>query len=144
MKKSISMLLIVLFVLGLGAFASAQEGAPQTLAVDVPGTGMVFMRLRVAQGDMSLIQTREVIWQRLAEALSPGLESGQLLNGASVTIRLPKGGNPQIYVADQLIVEVDKEHATLNNSNQAALAEVWAANLSLALDRWAHINRPMR
>ena len=146
MKKTVSMMLLVaLCVLSLGAFVSAEEGAtPQTLAVDVPGTGMIFMRLRVAPEDMSLVELRELIWERLSNALSPGLESGELLTGDAVTVRFPKDADPQIYVGDHLIIEVDKNHATLNQSNQEALAEVWAANLALALDRWAHINRPLR
>lgn len=147
MRKAVSILLVSLCVLGMSTFISANEvaeGAPQTLAVDVPGTGMVFMRLRVTQDDMSLIQMRELIWERLAAALSPGLESGQPLNGDAVTVRFPKDARPAIFVDDHLIVEVDAKHAALNESTQEALAEVWAANLSLALDRWAHINRPLR
>lgn len=147
MKKSIYLLLVVIALLTTGVIASAQEAAavsPQVLAVDVPGTGMIFMRVRVPHIDMTLVETRELIWQRLADVLSPGLESGELLNGNAVKVRVPKDEDPQILVADQLIFAVDKDHAALNNSSQVALAEVWAANLALALDRWAYINRPLR
>lgn len=151
MRKAITVLLIAMCVVGLGAVVSAQEAAapasesaPTVLAVDVPGTGIVFMRVRVPVGDMTLYEYRELIWQRLADALRPGLEAGQPLNGEAVRLVIPEEGNPQIFVADHLIVEVDEEHATLNQSTQVALAEVWAANLALALDRWAWINRPLR
>jgi len=149
MRKAVSILLLALTVLGLGAAAFAQEDQapgvePKVLAVDVPGTGIIFMRLRVAPPGMTLYEYRDLIWQRIADALRPGLESGQLLDGKAVTIKFPKDGNPQIYIGEHLIVEVDKEHAILNGSTQKGLAEVWAANLALALDRWAYINRPLR
>lgn len=151
MRKAITVLLIAMCFVGLGAVAMAEEAAqpatemaPTVLAVDVPGTGIVFMRVRVSVGDMTIYEYRELIWQRLADALRPGLEAGQPLDGSAVRIVVPEKGDPQIYVADHLIVEVDEKHAALNQSTQIALAEVWAANLALALDRWAWINRPLR
>lgn len=150
MRKAIAMLLIAMCFVGLGAVTFAEEAAEPAsestpmLAVDVPGTGIVFMRIRVPVGDMTVYEYRDLIWQRLSDALRPGLEAGQPLNGEAVRIVIPDEGNPQIYVADHLIVEVDENHASLNQSTQVALAEVWAANLALALDRWAWINRPLR
>lgn len=145
MRKTTSSLLILLLLLSVTVFVSAQEQpvVSPPLAVDVPGTGIIFMRLRVPVGGMSLFEMRDLIWERLTAALRPGLESGEPLDGTAVSIRFPEGKDPQIFVGEHLIVEVDREHALVNQSTQEALAEVWASNLALALDRWAEINRAL-
>lgn len=146
MKRTTSIILVALLIFGVSGYVMAQDSTLQTLAVDVPGTGMVFMRLRVPHDGLSLLETRELIWERISDALRPGLEEGQLLDGQSVRVVIPEDetDDPQVFIADQLIIEVDEEHAALNNSSRAGLAEVWAANLELALDRWARINQPIQ
>lgn len=138
-------LLLTLFTLSGTALASGE--APLVLqgsvAVDVPGTNVVFMRLRAPQGELDVYAVRDLIWERLAVALAPGIEAGAPLDGRAVSVRVPAVGSPGVYVADQLIVEVDELHAAINQSSPEALAEVWAGNLALALDRWAQINRPL-
>lgn len=150
MRKTVSLLMIAVCIVVLSAaFVAAQTETQASgselsvLAVDVPGTGIVFMRLRVAPEGMSLLQLRDLIWQRISDALRPGLERGQPLDGSAVRVVVPEDGDPEIYIGDHFIIAVDKEHAAINGSTQTGLAEVWAANLALALDKWAHINRPM-
>lgn len=121
--------------------ALAQEGDPEWLPVDVPGTNIVFMNVRVPQPGLDLYQTRAMIWKRLVEAFAAAEAAGETIDGSSVTVVVEEGADPRILVAGHLIVEVDPVHAAINGSTQEDLAGVWAANLRRALDRWAELHR---
>jgi hypothetical protein len=140
-KKHLGIILMVCVVLiGLTISTHAQN-APAAIPVDVPGTNIIFMNLRVPIGNLDLYASRELIWERIFQALSPGLEEGNPLNGESVWVDQPKYGNPKIYIDEVMIIEVDSKHASLNRTTAAKLAQLWAKNLALALDKWAEINR---
>ncbi|MBO2520601.1 MAG: hypothetical protein LOD85_05920 [Clostridia bacterium] len=132
--------LAVLLALGTTLTAAAQDGTVARLPVDVPGTNVVFMSVRWAPPGQTLYDVRAEIWKRLVEVLAQAERSGVPVSGQSVSVELPEDGDPRILVNGMLIVEVDARHAELNLTTQEGLAQVWAANLARALDRWAEIN----
>lgn len=143
MARRIAVLCVAtLLVIGFALSAAAADtGAVEALPVDVPGTNIVFMRVRAAAPGQTLYEARALIWKRLVEAFALAERTGAAIDGRSVSVVIPETGNPQILVNGMLIVEVDAVHAALNGTTQEGLARVWADNLSRALDRWAEINR---
>lgn len=121
--------------------ALAQEGDPEWLPVDVPGTNIVFMNVRVPEPGLDLYQTRAMIWKRLVEAFAAVEAAGETIDGDLVTVEAEEGADPRILVGGHLIIAVDPFHAAINGSTQEDLAAVWAANLRRALDRWAELHR---
>lgn len=139
-RRSALCVLAVALVLGGSLTLSAQEGAPVYLPVDVPGTNIVFMNVRVAQPGLTLYETRALIWKRLSEAFAQAEAEGTKIDGRSIEVDLAPSGDPRILVAGRLIVAVDAAHAAINGTTQEALAEIWADRLARALDRWAEIH----
>lgn len=137
----VTSVIVVALAFGIVFPAFGQEGAPDRLPVDVPGTNVVFMNVRVAEPGLDLYQTRASIWKRLVEALAAAEARGESLDGRSVSVEAQDGADPRIMVAGQLIVTVDPAHAAINGTSQEELAAVWAANLRRALDRWAELHR---
>lgn len=123
---------------------SALAGA-EAVDVDVPGTNMVWMRIRVALPGLTAYEYRDLIHERIADALAPGFAAGEPLTGAAVRVAASEGGAaPAVYIGDVMIVEVDAAHARIHGSTQEGLARRWAAQLAEALDVWAEINRRLR
>lgn len=133
------LVLAVSFALAASFAVSANQAAPEMLPVDVPGTNIVFMNVRVAEPGLTLFETRALIWKRLTEAFALAEAEGLGIDGSSVQVEVGEG-DPRILVAGQLIVSVDATHAAINGTTQEGLASVWAANLARALDRWAQIH----
>lgn len=133
------LVLAVLVALAVSVAAAANEAEPAMLPVDVPGTNIVFMNVRVPEPGVSLFETRALIWKRLVEAFALAEAEGLRINGSLVQVELGEG-DPRILVAGQLVVSVDATHAAINGTTQEGLAAVWAANLARALDRWAEVH----
>lgn len=129
---------LLLIVLAMGvSMAEVNASSDIVLNVDVPGTNVIFMRVRAPQGNLDPYEVRAEIWKRLTEVLN----HDKAINGSSVSVAYPEDGNPRILVKATVIVDVDAVHAAINGSSQEDLAKVWAEKLALALDRWAEINR---
>lgn len=128
------------------AEATVQWRLVPAIEVELPGTNVVFLRLRAESTEMSVFAHRELIYRRLADVLQASLQAGVPLTSKDVRVVMPgemEGAPlkyPAVFVADQLIVEVDPVHASINRSTQEGLARVWARNLGQALDIWAELN----
>lgn len=133
------LVLAMLLALVASVVASANQAEPAVLPVDVPGTNIVFMNVRVPQPGLTLYETRALIWKRLVEAFAVAEAEGLRIDGSAVQLELGDG-DPRILVAGQVVVTVDATHAAINGTTQEGLAAVWAANLARALDRWAEIH----
>ena len=123
-------LFVALLVLGGSLPGLANQAMPQFLPVDVPGTNIVFMNVRVAHPGLTLHETRAIVWKRLVDVFAQAVEDGARIDGRSVEVEAVQGGDPRILVAGQLIVSVDATHAAINGTTQLELAAIWAANLA--------------
>lgn len=130
---------LAVLIVAVAALSVSANEAPEILPVDVPGTNIVFMNVRVAEPGLTLYETRALVWKRLTEAFALAQAEGDTIDGRSVTIEVD-GDDPRILVAGQWIVSVDATHAAVNGTTQEELAAIWAANLARALDRWAEIH----
>lgn len=128
------------------AEATVQWRLVSPVEVELPGTNIVFLRLRAESTEMSVFAHRELIYRRLGDVLQASLQAGVPLTGEDVRVVLPgeiedvQLKYPAVFVADQLVIEVDPVHAAINRSTQEGLARVWARNLGRALDVWAELN----
>lgn len=86
----------------------------------------VVLRIRTSAGGIKPFDRAVVVAHRLAECLGDGYQSGTIF---------PDAQNGSIIVSWQgrLVVTVDSAHAGLNNTNEHALAKVWANNIRHAL-----------
>jgi hypothetical protein len=123
-------LLLVLFsmvlALVLTAFAHAQ-GYPVELA------GVTVLRVRFPASGYDAEERMMIAYERLIDALgyygrdsSPELVNIQLVSNS-----------PAIYVGEKLFFTVDEDHAAYNGTTPMALAERWADNLRLAIQKYA-------
>ncbi|NMB25574.1 MAG: septal ring lytic transglycosylase RlpA family protein [Firmicutes bacterium] len=86
----------------------------------------VVLRIRTSAGGIKPFDRAVVVAHRLADYLKEGYPSDAIF---------PDAQNGSIVVSWQgrLIVTVDGAHAGLNNTNEHALAKVWANNIRQAL-----------
>lgn len=128
------------------AEATVQWHIVPAVDVELSGTNVVILRLRAESSEMSVFAHRELIYRRLADVMQASARTGVPLTSQDVRVALPgevegvEYKYPAVFVADQLIVEVDPVHAAINQSTQEGLAKVWARNLGRALDIWAELN----
>ncbi len=110
--------------------ATTEEQAP-TYTVGGEGgevsiNGNVVLRLRVGAGGFTAEERALIIRQRLSDAVAAGVEPGQVHAG---TVR----GQPAVLAGDAIIITADAEHAKLNSTTAAELAQAWAVNVAGAL-----------
>lgn len=129
--------MVLAVVLLFSSFASAQ-GIP----VDIPGTGVNFFLYRY-EGPIIPYQEINAIWANLSSAFSQWVNEGQdprALTGDNVQVLIDETGKVEIYIKNQFIVKVDEYHAKLNKATPVQLAEKWAENLRLGVEKFVAIN----
>ncbi len=114
------------------AYAEADAGQQATTHV-VSGTGgevaidgSVVIRMRAPAGGYSADERAEIIRERLRALVAAGIEPEGVYAGMM-------RGFPAVMAGDSLIITADAEHARMNRSTQAQLAEEWATRVASAL-----------
>ena len=74
-----------------------------------------------------------IVYERLIDALGYyGRDSGPELVNIQIV-----SNSPAIYIGERLDFTVDEDHAVYNGTSPMALAERWAENLRLAIQKYA-------
>ncbi len=88
--------------------------------------GDVVLRMRAAAGGYTPEQRADIIRERLRMLVDAGIEPSGIYAGMMRSF-------PAVMAGDALIITADADHARMNRSSQAKLAEEWAANIAGAL-----------
>lgn len=114
------------------AYAEADAGQ-QAVTHVVSGTGgevaidgSVVIRMRAPAGGYSPDERAEIIRERLRVLVGAGIEPEGVYAGMM-------RGFPAVMAGESLIITADAEHARMNRSSQAQLAEEWATRVAAAL-----------
>lgn len=128
------LLLSVALVMPYGASTvyAAEENPGE--AVDI--AGVVVLRVRVSVDGLDPLAQVSQIRQRWLQVLE---EAKETLSPEMVRIE-ETDGVPVIYVGSVPLITVDENHARLNGTTPNGLAEVWAANLRRAIERYREIH----
>ena len=119
-------LLSMVLALVLTAFAHAQ-GYPVDLA------GVTILRVRFPASGYDAQERMMIVYERLIDALGYyGRDSGPELENIQVVSH-----SPALYIGERIFFTVDEDHAVYNGTSPMALAERWAENLRLAIQKYA-------
>lgn len=126
------LLAALLAAFALPAAASAQAALEPEEEWDVIFSGVLVMRVRFGLGGLSSLERQHLIYQRLRDAvdtLGPDL-SPDLVQVTEAD------GQVFLQLGPHVIATVDEAHARYQQSTPRGLAEVWAANLRRAVERY--------
>ena len=120
--------------MALGAWIPAVAAGAEAGAgyATVELSGVVILRVRDAAGWPTVYARADEIYKRLNEAINTYQDS---LSPELVQVR-QVGQTPAIFIGETLFVTVDPVSARLNGVPPQRLADIWAANLRQALERF--------
>ncbi|OUN01163.1 MAG: hypothetical protein BAA04_13235 [Firmicutes bacterium ZCTH02-B6] len=117
------------------AAASAQAAAPEEVW-DVVFSGVVVMRMRFGIDGLTPLERQHRIYQNLRNAVD---SLGENLSPDLVQVT-EANGEVYLQLGPYVITVVDEAHARYQQSTRQGLAEVWAANLRRAVERYISIH----
>jgi len=117
------------------AAASAQTATSEE-AWDVVLSGVVVLRVRFGIDDLTPLQRQHRIYQNLRDAVD---KLGDKLSPDLVRVT-EADGEVYLQLGPYVITVVDEAHARYQRSTRQGLAEVWAANLRRAVERYIEIH----
>ncbi|MGI6037284.1 MAG: hypothetical protein ACOYD6_03545 [Limnochordia bacterium] len=127
MKKSVVIgLVLVCLIMALTVTVMAQEDYPVELA------GVTILRVRFPASGFDASERMHIAYERLIDALG---YYDLNLEPELVNIRI-QSNSPAIFIGDKLFFTVDEDHAVYNGAAPMVLAEKWAANLRLAIEKY--------
>lgn len=111
------MMIVAMLVMGT---AVAEQEPPGEVTVG----GELILRIRFSAGGMTPKQRAAAITSRLRTILQD-----PTITPEDIVVRPIAGGEAAIYVKENLIVTVDKQHARLHRTTPLQLGEIWAQHL---------------
>ncbi|MBO8142675.1 MAG: hypothetical protein H0Z37_10970 [Firmicutes bacterium] len=128
--------LLVTLVAPWSAMAQPQATESPEDAWEIVLAGVVVARIRFGLGGLTPLERQHLVYQRLREAIESYDES---LSPDLVHVT-ESGGQVFVNLGSYVILTADEAHARYHQSIPRGLAEVWAANLRRAVERYVHIN----